>query len=137
MENVQFSKIIFDEQFEYAIKFTKLHEEDTHWLNFQCVEVVGQYNGNVVEFGNYEIGYGIGDCTDFDIAYKENPLCEGFIKWDGCMEVHDFNKHFCGYSDFLQRLMKSIYIEASKIIEIDEDLANIKIYEKNTIKENI
>lgn len=121
--------IVFDEQFQFAIRFFKAHEEDIHWLNFECVECVatGQRMDNgewKLDFHNFDLGRGVEDCTDFNIAYKENPLCNGFIKWDGCMEIHDLSYHFCGYDDVLQRLVKLIYVEASKIIKIDKDLAN-------------
>jgi len=124
-------KIVFDEKMEFAIKFTPFKKEDNfediHWLNFRAVECVANYKQDgSVNFGNFDTGNGVEDCKDFDIAYSENPLMVGFIKWDGCMEIHNLNYHFCGYSDILQRMVKCIYENAKELIgnNFNTDLAN-------------
>lgn len=123
-------EIYFDEGFEFAVEFSKMHEEDTHWLNFKAVECVARCKTNdckEMEFNNYDRGNGADECTDFEEAYRENPLCNGYIKWDGCMEIHDLNYHFCGYDNVLQRLVRIIYIGAKKILgdNLDDDLAQL------------
>ena len=124
-------KIVFDDNQEFAIKFFPFNREesfeDVYWLNFEIVEIVTHYNyiDNSPMFGGYDKGFGK-ECLDFDVAYKEHPLGNGFIKWDGCMEIHNLNYHFCGMSDILQRIVNKIYQEASKLIgkNFDRDLAN-------------
>lgn len=115
------SIIVFDEKLEFAIRFYKSNPEDDHWLNFEAVEVCAHYVDNKPFFLNYDTGSGAGDCQDFDVALAENALCTGFIKWDGCMEIHNFTHHFCGFSDFFQRMIKMIYQQGAALIARFED----------------
>lgn len=125
-------EIKFDEEVEFAIEFSKKNEEDNHWLDFKIVECVAYYEDNKPIFNNYDLGSGLDDCIDFEEAYEKNPLCNGYIKWDGCMEIHNLTYHFCGYSNFLQRLTRNIYAGAKKILKenLDDDLAMMKNLEK-------
>lgn len=121
-------KIIHDKQFEFAIKF-KWDKGDTHWLNWEAVETITEYkNGEEIGFCTYDLGMGASsNCQDFKEAFTQNPLCQGYIKWDGCMELHELNYHFCGYTNFLQRLVKTIYEGAKEILgeDMNEDLAQL------------
>lgn len=125
MEN----KIIFDKEFEFAIKFIQ-KGEDAVALTFNCVECVACYDSltSKPELSNYDLGRGVDDCTDFDLAFETNPLCSGYIKWDGCMELHNFNHHFCGYNTFVQRLIALVYTSDKQILgdKMDSELANLK-----------
>ena len=122
-------QIIFDKEFEFALKFKWEDSEYLSWLNFEVVEVYPNYIDDKPIFGNYDYGYGDSDETGtFEGAYEKRPLCNGFIKWDGCMEIYEFNHHFCGYDTFAQRLIETIYLSAKDIMKdnFDCDLANIK-----------
>ena len=46
------------------------------------------------------------------------PFFSGFIKWDGCMEIHDLNYHFCHKDDVLQRIVDTIYVVGEKIMNV-------------------
>ena len=123
------TRIVFDKEFEFALKFKWEDGERISWLNFEAVEVVSNYENNKLIFNNYEMGRGYEDKTySFEESYEKYPLCSGFIKWDGCMEIHGFNHHFCGYDTFAQRLVEAIYLSAKDIMKdnFDCDLANIK-----------
>jgi len=45
----------------------------------------------------------------------------GFIKFDGCMEIHDLNYHFCFRDDILQRVVNLIYDTAKEIMKDNGD----------------
>lgn len=121
-------KLVFDkEDGEFVVEFEL---QGTHWLNFRALECVSTFDstGIIPTFLNYDVGNGVysqQDINDFDKYWSnENNLCTGFIKWDGCMEIHGFSHHFCGYDNFMQNLMKVIYQAAAMIPSFDKELAN-------------
>lgn len=115
--------IVHDKDFEFSLRFfwdeVIVEEGDTpSWLDFQCVNTIAEWTPDgKVQFCCYDDGRGIASkAVSFDQAFVEDPVCNGFIKWDGCMEIHSFNMHFCGRSDIMQRLMDTIYNTAEEII---------------------
>lgn len=120
--------VFFDSNWEFVLCFTNILD---HWIDFKVVEVIAEalvINNEKIEerFLSYRNKDDYSDFNCKDINQTE-VICTGHIKWDGCMELHDLNYHFCGYSDTIQRLVKMIYLEAkNNIISFDEDLANIK-----------
>jgi len=57
--------------------------------------------------------------VDFIVSEFESgeKICEGFIKWDGCMEIQNLlNIHMCSHSDILQKIVDAIYLNASEIM---------------------
>lgn len=115
--------IIHDKDFEFSLRFfwdeILVEEGDTpHWLDFQVVNSVAEWTPEgQVHFCCYNGGKDDANKNlTFDEAYILDPVCNGFIKWDGCMEIHSFNMHFCGHSNIMQRLMDAIYDTAEKVI---------------------
>lgn len=109
-------KIVFDSEFDFAVKFK--YEENPTWVNYEVVNVVAEYRDGVPLFFTYDTGEGAASgCNDFDEAFKKDPMAFGFIKWDGCMEIHDLNIHLCSCDNTLQRLVDLIYKEASIIMD--------------------
>jgi hypothetical protein len=51
----------------------------------------------------------------------EDLFFTGFIKFDGCMEIHDLNYHFCFRDDILQRVVNLIYDTAKEIMKDNGD----------------
>jgi len=109
-------KIVFDKEFDFAIKF-KWKEEEPIWVDFEGVEVVATYEDGKPVFNNYNKGNSA-DSSDvtFEEAYEADKLFSGFIKWDGCMEIYDFTHHWCGHDNFAQRIVDMIYTEAHDIM---------------------
>lgn len=76
-------------------------------LDFKCYEITGQKEEGIPLYG-----------THYEDTYDpQNSFCEGHIKWDGCMEIHDLNIHYCGWSRKLEYLMRDIYLWASCIMD--------------------
>ena len=113
-------KIIFDKKMEFAIMFTPFYENDSFeggtWLNFKVLQITSYV----------EVESLFKDKNEFLNVYEEDKICFGYIKWDGCMELHNLNYHFCGYDDILQRIVKCIYENAKELLgeKFDKDLAN-------------
>jgi len=128
-------KLVLDEEGEFVLKLSWEEQEGDfpYWVNFQGMECISQgFPGEKLEFYSYDLGRGMDNqhkLEDFDIYYSDdNRLLHGHIKWDGCMEIHNFSHHWCGYNDFAQRIVKMIYQNAKEIMQdrFDEDLANFK-----------
>jgi hypothetical protein len=115
-------KLVFDKKEEFAIKFSWEDEEPT-WLNFKAVEVVSDYtNTEKPEFITFDTGRGVNsDCTEIEDVEEDDLFFKGFIKWDGCMEIHELNHHFCYRSDILQRAVDLIYDSAKEIMKDKSD----------------
>jgi len=110
-------KIVFDYQMEFALKF-KWEEENPYNLSFEGVEVLPDYGTGKPVFFCYETGSGDSDINvSFEKAYELNKLLNGFIKWDGCMEIHDFSYHWCYHNNFAQRIVDLIYKEGKEIMK--------------------
>lgn len=115
-------KIVLDKGGDFGIKFS-WKEDDPYWVDFKGVETVSDYiDNNNPNFLNYNLGGGIENEQhdiekDFEMAFKENSLMQGFIKWDGCMEIHNFNHHFCSQDTFMQRIIDCIYNNAREIMK--------------------
>src|SRR4051812_13581916 len=90
---------------KYAIQF----DGEDHWINFRIVEVISDSKDVFINYDNGR-GYEPESNITFEESYENNKLCHGHIKWDGCMELHDLNYHFCGYSIILQDIIRDIYI---------------------------
>lgn len=119
-------KLVINYEEFFAIKFwwTKDYEDVDGYpaaVNFKVVEI-SSYDEETkeIDYTDYT--------KDFEEAFKVDPMCNGFIKWDGCMEIHNFTHHFCGYNTMMQELMKTIYLKSKKIMgdRMDNDLANFK-----------
>jgi len=114
--------IIKHDQSGFSIRFSWELSESIYWVNFKAVESFFDDK----EFMSYNDSLNLPGTEDFDKAYEENKFFDGFIKWDGCMEIHGLNYHFCGYGDILQRAVKLIYHTAAEIMQdnFDQSLAN-------------
>jgi len=112
------SKLIFDKKGEFAINFSWENGDDAHWIDFSGVEVCSDYmDENNPEFITFDTGYGISsDCFEFKDVKEEDLFFTGFIKWDGCMEIHDLNYHFCHNNDILKRVTDLIYKSGKEIM---------------------
>ena len=108
-------KIVFAKNFQFAVKFE--WEDDPTYLNFKVVEAIAEFDLEAKKeaFSGYQNSSGQA-IDDFEEAYGSNPVCNGFIKWDGCMEIHDFTHHFCGYNTFAQDIIELIYRSAKHIM---------------------
>lgn len=110
-------KIVFDKELQFALKFI-WKEEVPYVLEFQGVEVVPNYVEDKPVFYCFDDGNGMASsATNFEAAYEAYKLLEGFIKWDGCMEIHDFNHHWCYKDNFAQRIVDLIYEQAKEIMK--------------------
>jgi len=110
----------------FCIVYTKWED---HFAEFEVHKINGYYEDRddkkVYTYGN-------GDKEEPD----ENSLtCTGYIKWDGCLELHNFNHHFCSYNNSMNNLVKAIYVESAKIIQIDKHLASIKDIEMEKLSD--
>jgi len=115
--------IYFDDKFDFALHFTKTED---HWFDFNILETVQGWEDNKTIFIGFRNSEDWNDFENKDYT-KAEIICNGHIKWDGCMELHNLNYHFCGYSDILQRITKLIYIKANELMpRFDKDLANLK-----------
>jgi len=111
-------KLVIDKEVRFALKF-KWETDDPwpHWVNIEGVEIVSHREGK--DGTPYDIEYeGDNQLTySFEESYSEdNRLLSGFIKWDGCMEIHDFNHHWCNHDTFAQRIVDMIYEQAKEIM---------------------
>lgn len=124
------TKIVFDKEGDYVIQFEWQHNEDDfpHWVNFKIMRACSgpSADTNSLVFYNYDLGRGLEteehNIEDFDKYCKEdyddfNGLGRGFIKWDGCMELHDINYHFCYYDNILDRITKEVYRQGAEIMQ--------------------
>lgn len=112
-----------EEDFTIEFSYDKPADDMPYWLDFKVWEVAGtESDGNLMYHSE----------NDFTIDYHESDeqLCSGFIKWDGCMELHNLNIHLCGWEPILERLVRDIYLQAQEIMgdRFDEDLAQLKYY---------
>lgn len=77
--------------------------------------------GDPIYYYRYKDGH-----TD-GLDYNESePEYQGFIKWDGCLDIH-ISTHFCGYLNALEvkDVITDLYQLASEEIEgFDNDLAD-------------
>lgn len=81
--------------------------EHPHWIDFVVYEITGRMpDGSPAYTNDYK--------PEID---PDDPLCHGYIKWDGCMEIHDFGGHFCGWSRVMEYLMRDIYLQAATIMD--------------------
>lgn len=77
-------------------------------LNFKAYQISSVEFDGYVYYGHLYDGH-----TRLDTA---DHFVSGFIKWDGCMEWHNLNMHFCGWGRMLEYLMRDIYQQANTII---------------------
>lgn len=79
------------------------------WVDFEVYNIV--LCGDDVEYIHE------GDTTA-DPTHS-TPAFKGFVKWDGCMEVHGDCPHFCGPKSFeaFNRLIKNLFKECSTIFK--------------------
>jgi len=116
-------KLIFDKKGGFAINFSWENNDEPHWVNFTAVEVVSNYSDeNNPEFITFDTGYGIdSDCLEFKDVPEDSIFFTGHIKWDGCMEIHNLNHHFCYRNDILQRVVDLIYDSGKEIMKVKQD----------------
>ena len=74
-------------------------EEKNHILNFTIYKVIEWDSDN--EISKYEL------------------YLSGYIKWDGCIELHYSETHFCGYYDLLEykEVLDTVWKKAENEIE--------------------
>lgn len=117
------NKILYKE--DYTIVLECPDNYSSGIFNVYEVTMIGGLNLN--DEGTPIYYYRSKDGHTDTLNYKEcNPIFQGYIKWDGCI---DFNghAHFCGYRDALQikNIIDDIYLLASENIEgFDNDLAD-------------
>src|SRR5690349_20170138 len=113
MEN----KLIFDKKGEFAINFYWENSEEISSVNFEAAEVCSDYiDRDNPKFITFDNGSGISsNCFEFKDVPKDSIFFTGFIKWDGCMEIHNLTYHFYYRNDILQRVVDLIY-DSAKII---------------------
>jgi hypothetical protein len=111
-------KIVYDGEMQFALKF--LWEEDgdsPFWVNIQGLEIVSYREDAPGDPYDIEYDGDNGTTYSFEESYKRDiKLLSGFVKWDGCMEIHDFNHHWCYHNTFAQRIVDMIYHQAKIII---------------------
>lgn len=94
-----------------------------HWVNFVVYEITGTCKDSSPAYTSH-----------FTPEYDpDDQLCHGHIKWDGCMEIHDFNAHFCGWSRKMEYLMRDIYLQGATILDEWklEEYGNVKELKKH------
>ena len=106
-------KIIHTKSVRYTIKFT--WKEGQSLVNFKVVKIES-YEGEEDAPDNV-MWYNSEDDT-FDKAYETSPTCEGFIKWDGCMEINQMNIHICYWGNQIQEIVDTIYEQGEKIMNV-------------------
>lgn len=115
-------KLIFDRKGEFAINFSWEDVEEPYWVNFKAAEVVSDYSEDIPKFITFDTGYGMdSNCFEFKDIEVEDLFFTGFIKWDGCMEIHNLHHHFCHKSDILQRVVDLIYEAGKDIMKVREE----------------
>lgn len=90
----------------YQVKYTyEIQEESVYVLNFEAYKIksMTEFNGN-----------------DIPEELEEIKAVEGYLKWDGCMEVkfqEGGYEHFCGLhiANQLGELFKEIYKKGSDL----------------------
>lgn len=89
-----------------------------HWIDFTGVEVCSDYTDeDNPKFITFDTGFGVtSNCTDFKEVSINDFFFQGFIKWNGCMEIHDLNYHFCYKTDIMQRVTDLIYESTKEIM---------------------
>lgn len=112
------SRLVFDKKGEFAINFYWAGGEEVNWMSFSGAEVCSDYTDeNNPEFITFDTGYGAdSDCFEFKDVKEEDLFFTGFIKWDGCMEIHNLYHHFCYNNDILQRVIDLIYNSGEEIM---------------------
>jgi hypothetical protein len=108
-------KIVNDKEMQFALKF-KWIGENPYWIDIEGVEI-GSYVECEEDTPEYEMGSGSNENKTFEEAYKANKLLDGYIKCDGCMEIHEFSHHWCYHNTFAQRIVDMIYEQASIIMK--------------------
>jgi hypothetical protein len=106
-------KIVHTKDIRYSIKFL-WKEGEVYGVDYQVVEIESHVEG---DNGPEEVIY-YNEERSFDDAYKADPICNGYIKWDGCMEIHDMNVHLCYWGTQLQCMIDTIYEQAEQIMGI-------------------
>ncbi len=107
-------KIVNDKEMQFALKFI-WKEDEPSWVDIEGVEIASYVEG-VEDLPEYDIGSGSGEGQTFQQAFETNKLFYGHIKWDGCMEMHEFNHHWCYHNNFAQRIVDMIYEQAKVIM---------------------
>lgn len=107
-------KIVNDKEMQFALKF-KWEEPEPLWMNFEGVEIDSYVDG-VEDLPEYDMGSGSNENKTFEEAYEANKLLHGHIKWDGCMEIHEFNHHWCYHTNFAQRIVDMIYEQGKEMM---------------------
>lgn len=81
--------------------------EHPHWVNFVVYEITGTCPDGLPAYtSHFTPGFA-----------PDDQWCNGHIKWDGCMEIHDLDAHFCGWSRKLEYLMRDIYLQGATIMD--------------------
>lgn len=116
-------KLVIDKDVRFALKFK--WEEDKgisqcypHWVNFEGVKIESHWEDDDCSPFDIEFDMGSGSNKNktFEQAFEQNKLLQGFVRWDGCMEIHEFNHHWCNRDTFAQRVVDMIYDQAKEIM---------------------
>ena len=114
-------KIVHTKDLRYCIRF--YCEEGTPSVNYQVVQIYS-FEGELEAPEN--IMYHNAEDDTFEKAYKSEPICNGFIKWDGCMEIHDMNIHVCYWGNQIQTIVDTIYEQGQLIMGVEYEYIWIK-----------
>jgi hypothetical protein len=91
-----------EKRIDIGIGWVVRYEHSDTWLDFRAYEAVGE-NGNNGEADDGALLFMLaGKRSEHDWTTdveKAEPTITGFVKWDGCSEMHFDRTHFCGRRD--------------------------------------